>query len=181
MHLGAPRASRAHCGPRRNVFLDEKFATAGAPSPAREARALPNRMSEPEVAVSNPEWPMLIDARCAPVTRTPGMRCSTIYPVAARFVFQCPPTSIPKTQKKSARKIPRGWGEIWLHCKEKSFQTCYYGWPRTRRWIFAEKVLPKTWRQGYQGLARWSARRPDPPSRCPGPDAALINAETSRP
>src|SRR2546430_7548230 len=39
--LGSARASRAHCGASPQLLGKEKFAMARAPSPAREARALP--------------------------------------------------------------------------------------------------------------------------------------------
>ena len=113
------------------------------------------------------------------------MRYSTSIIRWRRVSFSsCPPTSVTKTRKKSARRRSSPSCETWHHFKARVLsKRGYCAWPRTRRWIFAEKVAPRN------GAATLSSSRSmataqgapiDPPSRRPGPDAVLINAETSR-
>ena len=113
------------------------------------------------------------------------MRCSTSIIRWRRVSFSnCPPTSITKTRKKSARRPSSPSCETWHHFTERVlFKRGCCAWPRTRRWIFAEKVAPRNAVAAWfisHSMARTRAGAIDPPSRCPGPDTVLVNAETSR-
>ena len=108
------------------------------------------------------------------------------YPVAARFVFQLSADFSHEDTEEICQEtflaVVRNLGII--SRKEFFSNVAVAAWPRTRRWIFAEKVAPEKRGGNVVQFSLDGARREraqiDPPSRCPGPDTVLVNAETSR-
>ncbi len=92
------------------------------------------------------------------------MRCSTNIIRWRRASFSsCPPTSVTKTRKKFARRHSSPSCETWHHFRERVlFKPGCCASPRTRRWIFAEKVAPRNAAATFVHFSLDGARRKRP-------------------
>jgi RNA polymerase sigma-70 factor (ECF subfamily) len=141
-------------------------------------------MSEPEVAVSGPEMADAdLIARCrAGEAEAWDALFDKYYPVAARFVFQLSADfSHEDTEEICQETFLAVVRNLASFQGKSSFQTWLLRVAANKALDFRGKSRAEKRGGGMVHFSLDGAREGlDPPSRCPGPDALLENAETSR-